>query len=258
MFNKKGFTLVEIIVVLVILSILAGISIPAYLKYIDDAKEKACRINRTSLLNYYKKYKMAFDDDSTLKDFVEKDDVLSSQFSKDVKTFVCPSGGVFYVVDNLIKCTKHDNGSSNGNTGGNEETPKTLGDLANVTAVSWLALCDKVRTTGKAEEIVLGSFVSFGGKIYVANKKVTLNPNEARTYGNDISEFKFMTYLDPNRPILGPTNVDKITNTWNVQLNEGAIYQEGTKTYLYIGPNEQIEKPIPPNGNFWVKLDLSK
>ena len=37
--NKKGFTLVEIIVVLVILAILAAIAVPAVLGYIDDAKD---------------------------------------------------------------------------------------------------------------------------------------------------------------------------------------------------------------------------
>ena len=37
--NKKGFTLVEIIVVLVIMAILAAIAVPAVMGYIDDAKE---------------------------------------------------------------------------------------------------------------------------------------------------------------------------------------------------------------------------
>lgn len=36
--NKKGFTLVEIIIVLVILAILAAIAIPYTLGYIDDSK----------------------------------------------------------------------------------------------------------------------------------------------------------------------------------------------------------------------------
>ena len=38
--NKKGFTLVELIVVLVILAILAALLIPALTGYIDKAKEK--------------------------------------------------------------------------------------------------------------------------------------------------------------------------------------------------------------------------
>ncbi len=39
--NKKGFTLVELIVVLVILAILAALLIPALTGYIDKAKNKA-------------------------------------------------------------------------------------------------------------------------------------------------------------------------------------------------------------------------
>lgn len=37
--NKKGFTLIEMIVVIVIIAILAAIAVPAIMKYIDDAKE---------------------------------------------------------------------------------------------------------------------------------------------------------------------------------------------------------------------------
>ena len=38
--NKKGFTLVEIIVVLVILAILAAIAVPSVLGYVNEAKEE--------------------------------------------------------------------------------------------------------------------------------------------------------------------------------------------------------------------------
>lgn len=37
-FNKKGFTLVEIIVVLVILAILAAIAVPSVLGYVEETK----------------------------------------------------------------------------------------------------------------------------------------------------------------------------------------------------------------------------
>lgn len=39
--NKKGFTLVELIVVLVILAILAALLVPALTGYIDRAKKKS-------------------------------------------------------------------------------------------------------------------------------------------------------------------------------------------------------------------------
>jgi prepilin-type N-terminal cleavage/methylation domain-containing protein len=39
--NKKGFTLIEVIVVLVILAILAAIAIPALTGYIDEANKRA-------------------------------------------------------------------------------------------------------------------------------------------------------------------------------------------------------------------------
>ncbi|WP_148410781.1 type II secretion system protein [Murimonas intestini] len=49
--NKKGFTLVELIVVLVILAILAAILVPALLGWIDKAKEKQIVLNaRTAYL----------------------------------------------------------------------------------------------------------------------------------------------------------------------------------------------------------------
>ena len=47
-FNKKGFTLVEIIVVLVILAILAAIAVPSVLGYVEEAKKRKiyCRSYR--------------------------------------------------------------------------------------------------------------------------------------------------------------------------------------------------------------------
>ena len=39
-FNKKGFTMVELIVVLVILAIIAAVAVPALLGFTDSAKEK--------------------------------------------------------------------------------------------------------------------------------------------------------------------------------------------------------------------------
>lgn len=49
--EKKGFTLVELIVVLVILAILAALLIPALTGYIDKAKNKSVNSRNTSDCN---------------------------------------------------------------------------------------------------------------------------------------------------------------------------------------------------------------
>lgn len=54
--NRRGFTLIEILIVVVIVGILAGISIPKFVDFRDDAQESAVRKDLQSLrsqINYY-------------------------------------------------------------------------------------------------------------------------------------------------------------------------------------------------------------
>lgn len=61
-FNKKGFTLIEIIVVLVILAILAAIAVPSVLGYVEEARleneidytDKPSQYNKTEDYMYAK------------------------------------------------------------------------------------------------------------------------------------------------------------------------------------------------------------
>ena len=106
--NKdKGFTLVELIVVLVILAILAAILVPALLGYIDRAKEKQYVLNAKSALTATQaELSSIYGEDS----HTPKAD-LASRASVIKNTADVP--GAFYIKCELVDDTKTTDGNWN-------------------------------------------------------------------------------------------------------------------------------------------------
>lgn len=110
---KAGITLVELIVVLCIIAVLAGIFIPPMVSYIQHAKDEVCYINRLSLARYLK-YVVV---DKELSPDEDLSMILNEEFAAYLsRKDVCPNNGnvrlrFLYLDDALqveIRCSKHD------------------------------------------------------------------------------------------------------------------------------------------------------
>lgn len=53
--KNQGVTLIELIVVIAIMTVLAGMLVPQFAKYITDKRKQACRANREAIMNVYEK-----------------------------------------------------------------------------------------------------------------------------------------------------------------------------------------------------------
>lgn len=141
--NKKGFTLTEIIVVLVILAVLAAFVIPSMLGYVDESKNKLCTVSRMDMERLYETSLM---------------DAMYPLTDDGLKTFVaenwategtCPSGGTYTytAVKTLngqtivhIDCSVHD---------GINEHINTIGGILNVLDGSELQYANGLQTGDK-------------------------------------------------------------------------------------------------------------
>ena len=84
MMNKKGFSLVELMIVVVIMGILIAVAIPLYGAITENANNKTCATNietiKSTAANYYASY-----DQTAMKDYADL-----AEFMDDGKVPVCP------------------------------------------------------------------------------------------------------------------------------------------------------------------------
>jgi len=99
--NKKGFTLIELIVVIAILGILALFLVPSFLGYTKDAQKATCEANRHIIERSYTFYKAKSAEEITLSKYID------SKEGEEYKGSKCPAGGVYTYDDDKVICSIH-------------------------------------------------------------------------------------------------------------------------------------------------------
>lgn len=81
--NKKGFTLMEVIIVLVILAILAALLIPSLVGYIDRANENTCLVECRHFVTAAQTIAVERYADKTLEDATDGIEIKYNEFLKE-------------------------------------------------------------------------------------------------------------------------------------------------------------------------------
>ena len=105
MYLKKGLTLIELLIVVMILGVLAAIAVPRFNAMTDDAKENTCEANCDTISNQIELY------------WIETGSYPANitDVTGDLNRFpdgppVCPKGGTYYMTSEHRAACDHSGG----------------------------------------------------------------------------------------------------------------------------------------------------
>ncbi|MDD3222784.1 MAG: prepilin-type N-terminal cleavage/methylation domain-containing protein [Clostridia bacterium] len=131
-YDNKGFSLVELIIVVAIMAILIGIIAPSFTHYIDKSKRATCATNchslKVDLSSSYAEGTLSDEDISKISLSPDND------YTYEGSNCTCPSGGTIYATSTNgaieVRCTYHDDGQPNtGGTGTASWTNETMQNI---------------------------------------------------------------------------------------------------------------------------------
>jgi len=110
--NTRGFTLVELMVVVVILGVLTSIAIPVYNNTQENAKEKACWANQRMMEGAYQQY--LANEGNAVTDDVKGEEIFTNYLNGYLRAMpTCPGskekgvGQYTLTPDGKVTCSSH-------------------------------------------------------------------------------------------------------------------------------------------------------
>lgn len=219
---KRGFTLIEVIVVLTILALLSAIVIPSMTGWIDKANEKVCAVNRAQLERYYAYEKTLYygqPEEVTLAKVLGQ---TYAETKDDVAGIRCPSGGIYSAAGEKVSCSVHGESGDSGN-------PPVNGLV--YTGESPYKLLSQALSKGNG-----GGTVSFSKQI---DSTATNGKNQLAIAG----------YLSANGLDMTGMNV----KTWKIFKESGITtytWSDQSITGLTPGANVRVIRYNPKTGNY--------
>ncbi|MDD4796324.1 MAG: prepilin-type N-terminal cleavage/methylation domain-containing protein [Eubacteriales bacterium] len=274
--NRRGFTLIELIVVVAILSILASVSVPSVNGYIGKSQAEVCRTNRLALQRYYQYIQILYPE-STLSD------ILAGNYDNVIGTtslIQCPAGGSYSIEEGHVVCSAHGGGEGDEidpGTGGGGPAPTptppgpavydpdrdyNVGDVlftdpngrSVYLTADWSGVKKEARD-GWGKQLENGGVYQDESGIYVQITRQYVS-HDAGVADILLSQQTGMLKLDPSATIL--TQSDNNGRTWNYdkQPKLGDLYYYEGQLYVCAYPSSDAQwTATNPSGGGWIKLE---